>query len=115
LKRPDQINNHDATRLGPLLRDLGFTSKRVEVEKSKVRRWTTWTTPDHPETISGGPTNPIAAQLVSALGPPGPPEKVKRESEKGKKGPQLAQENTALPLLEPSGGPGVPLPESASN
>jgi predicted P-loop ATPase len=41
LKRPDQINNHDATRLGPLLRDLGFTSKRVEVEKSKVRRWTT--------------------------------------------------------------------------
>jgi predicted P-loop ATPase len=124
LKRPEQINNHDATRLGPLLRELGFSSKRVTDGESKVRRWTkdqprtTWTTPDHPETDSGGPASSAAAQPFSDSGPPGPPEKsILREKADGrgrKQGSQLAQANEEKELLETSGGPAVPTAESAS-
>jgi len=114
LKRPDQINNHDATRLGPLLRELGFSSKRVTDGASKIRRWTTWTTPDHPETVSGGPGSPIAPEAISDLGPPRPPEKVKRQQEKKELGTQLAQGITTLPLLGTSGGPHLSSPESTS-
>jgi hypothetical protein len=88
LKRPDQINNHDATTLGPLLRSLGFKTVRVVVGTSKVRRWvkhpdkapdhpgTTWTTLDHPEEEAGGPGESVAPQSFSADGPPGPPEQL---------------------------------------
>lgn len=114
LKRPDQINNHDATRLGPLLRELGFTSKRVTDGTSKIRRWTTRTTPDHPETVSGGPGRPTAPEALSDLVPPGPPEKVKRRQEKQEVGAQLAQGRTPRPPLETSGGPYHSAAESGS-
>jgi predicted P-loop ATPase len=119
LKRPDQINNHDSTRLGPLLRDLGFSSKRVTVGKSKVRRWTTdrqgttRTTQDHPETDSGGPASSVAPQPISAEGPPGPPEKDNNARRSGDGG-QLAQGNEEKELFETSGGPSVSTAESAS-
>jgi hypothetical protein len=123
LKRPEQINNHDATRLGPLLRELGFSSKRVTLGGSKVRRWirdqpgTTWTTPDHLESDSGGPATSLAAQPVSGQGPPGPPEKsILREKGNGaqQQGTQLAQGNEEKELFGTSGGPVLPAAESAS-
>jgi hypothetical protein len=124
LKRPDQINNRDATTLGPLLRSLGFETRRVLVGKSKVRRWikdhpeTTWTTPDHPETAAGGPANPPAAQSISEDGPPGPPEKQnigkKQAENRDVTVARQAHENHAGKLLKHSGGPSHPTAETTS-
>lgn len=128
LKRPDQINNHDATTLGPLLRSLGFETKRVVVGASKVRRWvkqpdqapdhpeTTRTTRDHPETAAGGPVSQPAAQSISADGPPGPPKKLnteKTDPEKVGTVERQAHEERKTGLFKTAGGPGGPPAESA--
>ena len=120
LKRPDQITNHDATRLGPLLRSLGFNSKRMDVDGAKVRRWvkdhpeTTRTTQDHPETTSGGPATSTATEQFSADRPPGPPEKTKSRKEQDGTEASEAEKSTARILLERSGGPALLPAETTS-
>jgi hypothetical protein len=78
LKRPDQIGRGDETRVGPLLKSLGFTASRVVVGSSRLRRWvmdqprTNRTNLDQPKCVEVGPWESVAAEGVSGDGPTGP-------------------------------------------
>lgn len=78
LKRPDQIGRGDETRVGPLLKSLGFTASRVVVGNSKLRRWlmdqprTNRTNLDQPKNVEVGPWELVAGEGVSGNGPTGP-------------------------------------------
>jgi hypothetical protein len=78
LKRPDQIGRGDETRVGPLLKSLGFTASRVVVGSSKLRRWvmdqprTNRTNLDQPKNLEVGPWESVAGEGVSGNGPTGP-------------------------------------------
>jgi hypothetical protein len=95
LKRPEQISRSDETRVGPLLKSLGFTSKRVVDGSSKLRRWVkdqpqpNRTDLDQPQIRKVGPCESRAAEHVSEDGPTGPTKIIKvaeREREGGEGG-----------------------------
>jgi len=115
LKRPDQINRADETRLGPLLRSLGFAKERVRMGVSRLQRWTNRTNLDQPQTAEVGPAEPVAPQSVSDSGPTGPTEKAnvgRKQREQAGTIHRQAHGNSVGELLKQEVGP---LPAPARN
>jgi len=120
LKRPDQIGRGDETRVGPLLKSLGFTASRVVVGSSKLRRWvmdqprTNRTNLDQPKNVEVGPWESVAAEGVSEDGPTGPTKNSKlgkkdKRQETGEQATGIGRES-----LEEEVGPDGPAAETTS-
>jgi hypothetical protein len=86
LKRSDQITRADESRVGPLLRQLGFEKKRVRRNGGFVRLWESAHVPTVPTRANGqrevvGMGKPTAAQSIPATVPTVPTLSLKEERE----------------------------------